>query len=360
MILTHKDEFVVRNRPRLHHRGRPSSQHFSLPVLGLLCLLLTSAFSQSAQAQSPAQSPASHISQSRPQLVWVDTDIGDDLDDAFAIALLLRSPQMQIVGISTTFGDTELRARLLDRFLASSHISDLPVFAGAPTTTTNLFTQRDYAEHSPPRVHPDAVTALLAAVHAYGNQLTLLAIGPLFNVASAIERDPVTMHQLRRIVLMGGSIRQGYRTAHGQRTPPAAEWNIAQDPPGAATVFSSGIPLAVFPLDSTQIALRKTDREAIFAAHTPLTHQLHALYAEWQPHSWNHSASPVLFDAVAASAIVEPQLCPTQPMHITITADGMTRSAPGAANARVCLRANQDGFLQLLSSRLAPAKARTP
>lgn len=364
MILTHKKRFVVRILQSCKlSPGMPAKAAIAV-------LLLTAAVSSLAQAPlirthiAPGlinlPRKAKRRSAASPHLVWVDTDIGDDLDDAFAIALLLHSPEVRIIGISTTFGDTELRARLLDRFLASSHAHGIPVYAGVPTATTNLFTQREYAEQSPVRAHPDAITALLAAVHQYGDRLTLLAIGPLFNVAQAIDRDPVTMHQLGRIVLMGGSIRQGYRTAQGHRTPPAAEWNIAQDPPGAKTVFASGIPLAVFPLDSTQIALGKSAREAIFAAHSALTSQLHALYLEWQPHSWNHSPSPVLFDAVAASELIAPQLCPTQPMHIAITSAGMTNVVPGAANTRVCLRSNQEAFLRLLTERLAPATAQAP
>ncbi len=359
MILTHKAKFVVRIPPSRKFVNRMTTW------TGIALLLLAAAASTLAQASrfrlhvgtnvaSGATVPAKQQSVARPRLVWVDTDIGDDLDDAFALALLLRSPQVRIIGISTTFGDTELRARLLDHFLASSHLHGIPVYAGVPTATTNLFTQREYAQRSPARAHPDAITALLAAVHQYGSQLTLLAIGPLFNVAQALDRDPDTMHQLGKIVLMGGSIRQGYHTAQGHRTPPAAEWNIAQDPAGANTIFDSGIPLAVFPLDSTQIALDQTDRERLFAAHTALTSQLHALYQEWRPHSWNHSPSPILFDAVAASSILAPQLCPTRPMRIVATSDGFTQVVSGAANTQVCLHADRAAFLRMLEDRLAP------
>lgn len=364
MILTHKKRFVV-------WILQSSKLCLRMPAwTRITVLLLAAAVSSLAQAPlirthiAPGlinlPRKAMRRSAARPRLVWVDTDIGDDLDDAFAIALLLRSPEVRIIGISTTFGDTELRARLLDRFLATSHAHGIPVYTGVPTATANLFTQREYAEQSPVRAHPDAVTALLAAVHQYGDRLTLLAIGPLFNVAQAIDRDPVTMHQLGRIVLMGGSIRQGYRTAQGHRTPPAAEWNIAKDPPGAKTVFASGIPLFVFPLDSTQIALGKSDRERIFSAHSALNRQLQTLYLEWQPHSWNHSTSPVLFDAVAASSLIAPQLCPTQPMRIAITSDGMTKTVPGHANAQVCLHSSQAAFLSLLREHLAPTTLRTP
>src|ERR1700720_4478062 len=63
--------------------------------------------------------PAPQAATAHPQLVWVDTDIGDDIDDAFALGLIVRSPELKLLGISTAFGDTEMRARLVDRYLAA-------------------------------------------------------------------------------------------------------------------------------------------------------------------------------------------------------------------------------------------------
>src|SRR2546428_12451306 len=81
-----------------------------------------------------------------PEKVITDTDIGDDIDDAFAVALALRSPELQILGITTTFGDTETRAKLLDRFLAEAGRPEIPVAAGVPSPPKSNFTQRRYAE----------------------------------------------------------------------------------------------------------------------------------------------------------------------------------------------------------------------
>ena len=67
---------------------------------------------------------------SAPQMVIIDTDIGDDIDDAFALALALKSPELKVLGVTTTFGNTEMRARLLDRYLKAVGRSDIPVFAG--------------------------------------------------------------------------------------------------------------------------------------------------------------------------------------------------------------------------------------
>src|SRR5438105_4036107 len=124
-----------------------------------------------------------------PEKVIIDTDIGDDIDDAFAIALSLRSPELQIMGITTTFGDTETRAKLLDRFLAEVGRQEIPVAAGAPSPPKSALTQRRYAEggHFAKPVHPDAVTFLLEQIRRYPGQITLIAIGPLMNIGSAID-----------------------------------------------------------------------------------------------------------------------------------------------------------------------------
>ena len=76
----------------------------------------------------------------------VDTDIGDDIDDAFALGLALRSPELQVLGVTTTFGNTELRAKLASRLLQEAGRADIPVAAGTPTHNNNTFSQRPYAE----------------------------------------------------------------------------------------------------------------------------------------------------------------------------------------------------------------------
>src|SRR6266852_3779848 len=89
---------------------------------------------------SPVCSPQS--TPSSTEKVIIDTDIGDDIDDAFAVALALHSPELQILGITTTFGDTETRAKLLDRLLGETGYRNIPVAVGAASSTNNTFTQR--------------------------------------------------------------------------------------------------------------------------------------------------------------------------------------------------------------------------
>jgi inosine-uridine nucleoside N-ribohydrolase len=293
-----------------------------------------------------------------PQLAILDTDIGDDIDDAFALALVLRSPELKLLGVTTAYGDTELRARLVDRYLVAVGRKNIPVLAGVATPHDNVFSQAAYALQEPERKHADGVAFLLSQILAHPGQITLIAIGPLNNVQAAIERDPATFRQLKRVVLMGGSIYRGYDGQNGERRPPDAEWNINRDPAGAKALLAAGVPVFMMPLDSTQIHLETAEREKIFAHGSPLTDQLTLLYHQWMAGTEGHSPAPTLFDPVAVAYAIRPELCPATPLHLDVDEKGFTRPGEGAPNAQVCLKSDEKGFLQFLLQRIAGAPAR--
>lgn len=315
--------------------------------------MLPALLSVTAARVVPAQAPATPAS-STAQLAVLDTDIGDDIDDAFALALALHSPELRILGITTAFGDTELRARLVDRYLAAVGRKDIPVAAGIPTPHSNVFTQAAYANREPDHKHPDGVKFLLDTIRAHPGAVTLIAIGPLANVGEAIKRDPATFRKLKRVVLMGGSVYRGYDGPKGERRPPDAEWNIARDPEGAKALLASGVPVFMMPLDSTQIHLEEAARDKLFAFGSPLTDQLTLLY-----HQWTGAAShaPTLFDPVAVTYAVQPDLCPVKPLHLDVDEKGFTRPGEGSPNAQVCVESNEQGFLALLLGRIMETTA---
>ena len=320
-----------------------------------LALLVFTVFLAHGQRPARSQMPEPKSSAAPQQLVWIDTDIGDDIDDAFALGLILRSPELKVLGISTAFGDTETRARLVDRFLAATDAASIPVTAGVHTETDNPLTQRAYAEHFPVRQHADGVAALLTAIRQRPGQITLIAIGPLFNIGAAIDRDPTTFKKLKRVVMMGGSVRRGYDGKNGETRPPEPEWNIDRDPKDASKLLAAGVPIFMMPLDSTQIHLVPAEREALFAAGNPLTDQLTLLYHQWGAHSWDHSPTPTLFDPMAAAYTFRPDLCPMRPMRLVVDDKGLTTEIEGTPNAEVCLKSDQNSFLKLLKSRLEEA-----
>src|ERR1700685_399422 len=306
------------------------------------CIALLIACTGSCAAQSPPST--------LPEKIIIDTDIGDDVDDAFAVALALRSPELEILGITTTFGDTETRAKLLDRMLGEVGRQDIPVAVGAPTHAGNVFTQKGYAEggHVARTSHPQAVDFILEQIRRYPGQITLIAIGPLMNVGALIDKEPDTFRKLRRVVLMGGSVYRGYGDvgyfpAHG----PQAKWNILNDIPSAQKLFASGVPLYGMPLDSTQVKLDEVRRGILFRSGTPLTDALTLLYHQWG------QETPTLFDVMTVAYVLNPKICPVQAMRIRVDDKGFTRVEQGAANAQVCLDSDSDAFFRLYMSRVA-------
>jgi inosine-uridine nucleoside N-ribohydrolase len=325
---------------------------------------------------------------SAPQLAILDTDIGDDIDDSFALALILRSPEVKLLGITTAFGDTELRARLVERYLVATGDVGIQVAAGIKTPANNVFTQAVYAKHGMnpnfdlcslrllsssqlpvpkpeqdrydacERDRHDGVGFMLRTIREHPGEITLIAIGPLANVGDAIQRDPETFKKLRRVVMMGGSVYAGYgKEADGKPRPPEPEWNIARDPAGAKALLASGVPVFMMPLDSTQVHLETAERERIFAFGSPLTDQLTLLYHQWIGNTDNHTPTPTLFDPVAAAYAVRPELCPAKPLRLEVDDKGSTTPVDGAPNAQVCLALDEKGFLDFLLGRIASQQA---
>jgi inosine-uridine nucleoside N-ribohydrolase len=241
-----------------------------------------------------------------------------------------------------------LRAKLVDRFLGEVGRSDIPVMAGKPTPPTPMSARR-YAEggHFAKSSHGDAAEFLLDQIRKCPGEITLIAIGPLMNVGAAIDRDAATFRKLKRVVIMGGSIRKGYGD-YGYTEPvaPMPEWNILNDVASAQKLFASGVPLFVMPLDSTQLKLDEVKRAFLFTRGTAVTDQLTILYHLWA------LETPTLFDPMAVAFALKPELCPVTPLHIRVDEKGFTRDEPGTPNAQVCLQSNPEDFFQFYLRRV--------
>ncbi len=327
-------------------------------AVGAFLLAMAGVPGAGGQAASARRSPPGRNS-AKPQLIIIDTDIGDDIDDAFALAVALHSPELKILGITTEFGETELRARLVDRYLSAVGRTEIPVAAGISTPHSNVFTQAAYARQEPARKHRDAVAFLLSEIRAHPGQITLICIGPLFNVQAAIARDPATFRKLRRVVMMGGSIYRGYDDAKTDaHRPPDAEWNIRCDPAGARALLASGAPVFMMPLDSTQIHFGEPQLGRVIDHGSALTDQLSLLYHEWS--AGTKRKTPTLYDPVTVAYTLRPKLCPVTPMRLTVDEKGFTRPVGGAPNVRVCLRSDEKGIERLWLHRIVGGMAPDP
>jgi purine nucleosidase len=319
---------------------------------GVLVLFGVGGLSRCVCAQVAAPGPAT------AEKVIIDTDIGDDVDDAFALALALSSDRLQILGVTTAWGNTDLRARLVERFLKETGHGEITVAAGTKTGGAGaVFTQARWAEGfpEPAKGWPDAIDFILAAIRKNPGEITLISLAPLTNVGALIEKDPVTFRKLKRVVMMGGSIRRGYGDlGYLPDRGPSAEYNIKMDIPEAKELFASGVLIEMMPLDSTQLKLDEVLRDTLFGQKTPTTDALQALYQQWAGFSRN--VTPTLFDAMPVAVILRPALCPTTAMHVRVDDEGFTRAEPGAPNAGVCLHSDADEFFHFYVPQVLHAK----
>lgn len=287
-------------------------------------------------ADSPAKIP-----------IILDTDIGTDIDDAFALALIINSPEFDLLGVTTVSGDTAARARLAAKLLweAGGKWRQVPVVAGASGPAQSI-EQARWADGftSPQILKESAVDFIRSKIHRYPGKVTLIAIGELTNVAALIKADPQAPKLIVRIALMGGSVARGYEAG----SKPEPEWNIKSNPPAAQVVFASGIPIVMAPLDVTaMLKLDAAGRARIFGRHTPLTEGLSSLY-----HLWN-SPTPTLFDPMPVAMILRPDLCQTKDLAIEVDNQGMTRVAKAKpANALVGLSTDASKFFEFYLERV--------
>jgi hippurate hydrolase len=280
--------------------------------------------------------------------VLFDTDIGDDIDDAFALALLLASPEIDLRGVTTAYGDTDTRAWIACRMLDAAGRKDVPVAAGRPAKLDGEPRgQMSYGALVPGVRAPEkesAVKFLYRQLRAHPGELTLLAVGPLTNISDLLTQHPDCKPWIKRLVIMGGSVRIGY---DGKPTP-EVEWNIKCDVKAAQTVFASGVPLVVAPLDATgTVALGPDARRRVFESRSSLGEPLGTLYKLWG------EKTPVLFDPVAAALCVTERFCTMEELCLVVDEKGNTRIGEGKANACVATAIRGDEFVDWFVGRLA-------
>ncbi len=308
-----------------------------------------------AFGEQPAAAPRRPAPATAAQPVIIDTDIGDDIDDAFALAIALSSPELRIVGITSDWGNTPLRAQLIQKLLYVTGRQDIPVAVGVQTSSA-VFSQSRWSRAFRPahRPLPSAVDFLRQQLDRHPGQITLICIGPFRNIGALIDRYPASFRKAKRVVLMGGSIHYSYSDlGFLPPTGPVPEYNVYMDVPDARKLFSAGVPIEMMGLDATtRLKLDEVKRQLLFTRQTPLTNALTLLY-----HLWGHT-TPTLFDPMAVVEAMHPELCPVQPFHVSIDAKGTTLVTPGAPNVRACLHPKVDGFFRLYMNRVLTQELR--
>jgi len=295
--------------------------------------------------------------------VILDTDIGDDIDDTWALALLLNSPELDLKLVVGDYGKREYRAQLLAKFLARAGRSDIPVGLGLDVAPHGTGRQAEWVKDYPLKSYPgqirtDGVQAIIDTIMHSPQPVTLVGIGPAPNIAAALKREPrIALHA--RFVGMDGSVRQGY----GRGTPPCAEWNVKADPAALQAVFAAPWDITITPLDTCGIvSLGGEKYQRVCRATGRTVADLIPNYRIWlaaernTPVTTNETHSSTLFDTVAVYLAIQPDLCVMEDLNLRVTDDGFTVIDPSARTVHVATRWKDLGaYEDFLVNRLAGA-----
>jgi inosine-uridine nucleoside N-ribohydrolase len=298
----------------------------------------------------------------RPLPVIIDPDVGDDVDDAFALVLALADPRLEVIGVTTAWGDTHTRALLVRRLLAMLGRTDVAVAEGPVTANSTPFTQRRWAEGAADTSPaPDAIEFLREQSARRPGEITLVALAPLTNVAALEARDPQALRRFRQVVLMAGSVYAGYNVGGAiPSSTPSAEYNVASAPQALAALLRAGVAVRLFPLDSTQLKFDEVRRDRLFAYGSPGSDALALLYHQWRLLNGWGQITPTLFDAVPVAWLLEPSICRPAPLRLEVDDRGYTRPVAGAANVEACLALDEAATQRLILETLAPEPRRSP
>ncbi len=299
---------------------------------------------------------------SGPRPLIIDTDPG--VDDALAILLALRSPELHVVGMTTVAGNVSVEQATanLHRVLAlSKPQAQLLIGQGAAAplqrvleTATHVhgpdglgeldrFRSRDGQPRYPPRVVPAALPRAIEvwrlALARHSASLTLVTLGPLTNLALALESDPKLVRQFQSIICMAGAV-----AVPGNVTP-AAEFNVYVDPHAARAVFQAGLPVTLIPLDVTEQVTMTRDHIKRLTTNT--TDPVCQFFGDATGHALafaeqvEGAARFPFHDPLAVAAAFDPSLVRCEPVHLEVETEGTATVGATIADRRVRSRAHR-------------------
>ncbi len=291
--------------------------------------------------------------------IIIDTDIGDDIDDAFAIALALKAPELEILGITTVFQNVSMRAKQVKALLASYKAEKLPVYKGLgkPLSRKGQAPDRDWEEgiincQYYPELEKyeyeeeEAVKFIVRMLKQYPGEVTLVPIGPLTNIAAAIKKAPDIVPLIKDIRLMGGVFFRNF-----------AEWNILCDPEAAKIVFACGAPVYAVGLDVTENCLMsERDIRSYLNKKKPESEVLQKYLAMWV--DYNKKNRPILHDPLTVETLINPDIVTFQQINVKVITEeghaGETRFVPeaeeGSSAIKIAVEVKSKEFVDFFTS----------
>lgn len=296
---------------------------------------------------------------SQKQKVIFDCDLGGDIDDAFAVALLLTSQEeFEILGLCMDHGNTPGRARVATKMLYETGLDDIPVYIGRHTPSVvgedtklegesiQFMWAEGFQEVQPQK--QGAADFIIESLNKYPGEIILFTVGPVDNISDVLDKDPDILKKTKKVVAMLGSIDIGYGGGE-----PSAEWNVRGSVEAGKKLMNSGADILLAPLDITDhVIFDNNYLTAIFNRQTPLTDALGALYALWYRQA-DWATHPKMFDGVAIGMVLWPQLFKTKEAFVYVDDKGYTRVDKNKApNCSYGHEIDSDKFLNLMYRKI--------
>ena len=294
------------------------------------------------------------LAQQKKQKIILDCDLGGDIDDAFAVALVLSSPELDVLGITLDHGLTPERARVACRMLYETGLERIPVAVGRVTPSVvgegekpDAFQPQFRWAEGFDKIKPvpaPAADFIIQTLRRFPNEVVLFTVGPVPNIGDVIQKDPGALKLAKAVVSMFGSFCMGYN----QGPIPSAEWNVRADVASARRFAASGAPITYAGLDVTTFVKLEADRRLkLLMRQSPLTDALCGLYVLWG------RETPTLFDPVAVGMVLWPELFTFRPAHVRVIEGGFTVIDEGKEpNCRIGVSIQKEEFLNRLMKRL--------
>ena len=309
--------------------------------------------------------------------IILDTDIGTDVDDVMAVALAALSPELKVEGITTVYGDVDLRSRMVVKVLKLLGREDIPVMAGSRDVLLRnreiwwlghegegFLTPEDENLRYDSR---HAVDFIIDTVMSNPGEITIVAIGPFTNLAIALAREPGIAQAVKKIIIMGGSARLGPNAAELE----PSDHNLSRDPESAALLFRSGAPIVMCGYDVTrQVLIREPHIRRLEAGRDELSRAMGRMIRIWLKY-WKRDFT-AMNDPLCVALAFDPWLCDGPMMDVKVEYDhrhptghtictlpetpwtppeerGIKREPP---TTQVCLTVDSERFIDLMLDRI--------
>lgn len=291
--------------------------------------------------------------------VIIDTDIGDDIDDAYALILAAYTSEIELIGVTTVYRNAEQRAKIAAALLKDLGKGDVPVAAGEDYPYKTAFKIESFERVLPtglpeiPHYFTEfeketfsslsAEELLLSSAEKYPGEVTVVAIGPLTNLARAYEKDPVRFGKIKEIMCMGGCFGSTF-----------AEWNVRCDAEAAEKVLNSGVKMTMIGIDVTKYTFLTADQEnRLVPLGTPALKLAAKMLKKM--HADIPSRVTTLHDVLTVAELTN-SFCAYEKRSVRVSLDDNTRGqileTSDGAEIKVAVNVDRDAFMQYFFERM--------